>query len=378
MAIFKGPNITTENLLISIEPINTKYVNGSYVFNGACPYNPTIMNQTNPIGWGSWANILTYDELSPTSAHIVKDATTNSCFIGFRLTSPDNGWEYIVNYRNYDVECDLEVVSGGLYMFVGSSFGGYQEGNTTSYGTGTHHIKKAFHTNKNYYLNHTSNIAEISFKSNVASTEYRVTNLRVTPRSGDAYMYNGGYISDGVMILNGSSYFGAIEGNINYNRTNFSVVEWVNYTANHTSYHTTLGFTKWYTGAGWEKNEWLLGAYGATGPSNLTATVQYDEVVGSTLMVDSGIQYELNRWYHLAFTWSYGTLKIYVNGELKNQDTVSGYTKTITTIQPIYIGAFNDYRYHGNGMFGGGQIYGKTLDDEEVLQNYNASKSKFK
>jgi hypothetical protein len=81
-------------------------------------------------------------------------------------------------------------------------------------------------------------------------------------------------------------------------------------------------------------------------------------------------------WHHVVATWTSSQLTIYIDGAL---DKTQSYNFTFTTAtNPLYIGRQNNT---GEGYFKGNisqvQIYNRALSAQEVLQNYNATKSRF-
>ena len=96
--------------------------------------------------------------------------------------------------------------------------------------------------------------------------------------------------------------------------------------------------------------------------------------------VSSGIVPSLNIWYYLTVTADVTNVKFYLNGELKN--TSSQGSGAITSSPTLSIGSYvngsgtpGTYFYAGN--IAQVSIYNRSLTAAEVLQNYNATKSRF-
>ena len=91
-------------------------------------------------------------------------------------------------------------------------------------------------------------------------------------------------------------------------------------------------------------------------------------VVGATTL-------SLNTWYFAAVTYSNSTgWKLYLNGR---EDGTSADTTTFTGNQEIVIGAYSS----GNnftGRISNIQVYNRALSATEILQNYNATKGRYK
>lgn len=84
-----------------------------------------------------------------------------------------------------------------------------------------------------------------------------------------------------------------------------------------------------------------------------------------------------SKWYQVVGTYSTGGRRLYINGVLVNSDNQSG---TISTNSDgVRIGAYGGgspgYFYNGNLAIC--KLYNKTLTATEVLQNFNATKSRF-
>ena len=91
-------------------------------------------------------------------------------------------------------------------------------------------------------------------------------------------------------------------------------------------------------------------------------------VVGATTL-------SLNTWYFAAVTYSNSTgWKLYLNGR---EDGTSADTTTFTGNQEIVIGAYSS----GNnftGRISNIQVYNRALSATEILQNYNATKGRYR
>jgi len=87
-------------------------------------------------------------------------------------------------------------------------------------------------------------------------------------------------------------------------------------------------------------------------------------------------QMDRNRWHHLVSVWnsSDGNLYRYINGVLEN--TVATSASSGSYYQDLNIGWEGDGR-----QFSGGisviKVYNSPLTSDQVLQNYNAQKSRF-
>lgn len=85
-------------------------------------------------------------------------------------------------------------------------------------------------------------------------------------------------------------------------------------------------------------------------------------------------------WYYLVSTWDGSILKLYLNGALVSTQTAGGITGAPDTTN-LHIGGSRAFGGAYGNVFEGDiakcEYYDKTLTAEEVLQNYNALKSRF-
>jgi len=149
-------------------------------------------------------------------------------------------------------------------------------------------------------------------------------------------------------------------------------------------FHTTNSkyggiICRWQTGAN-TNNEFFLGsANGSTAPGyprfgvDNTAGSDYT-AAGSTLMTT-------DVWYHQVGTFDGTTVRVYLNGEEKDNIAFSGTANTYRT-QPMAIGAFGDGMESGSLVYEApikvryARMYNRVLTPSEILQNYNAQKNR--
>jgi hypothetical protein len=90
----------------------------------------------------------------------------------------------------------------------------------------------------------------------------------------------------------------------------------------------------------------------------------------------------LNTYYHMALTYDGVNLKTYLNGVLKDTTSYTGTLANQTSAWPKLNARGNaqttgDGSHNGNHDFYIFRLYNRGLSATEVLQNYNASKSRF-
>ena len=80
-------------------------------------------------------------------------------------------------------------------------------------------------------------------------------------------------------------------------------------------------------------------------------------------------------WMILCFTFAGETLSTYTNGELYTTDTYTGGMTTFQDKDFSIATGFGYYRTYGN--IASTKLYNRALTDSEVLQNYEAQKTRF-
>ena len=86
-----------------------------------------------------------------------------------------------------------------------------------------------------------------------------------------------------------------------------------------------------------------------------------------------------SRWAQVVGTYTSGTRRLYINGVLVNSDGQTGTIATNANGSSIGVyGGFNGVRdYYYNGSLAICKVYNRALSPNEVLQNYNATKTRF-
>jgi hypothetical protein len=102
---------------------------------------------------------------------------------------------------------------------------------------------------------------------------------------------------------------------------------------------------------------------------------------GTTSLQSSLTALTTNTWYQVVGVWtnvSSNSLSLYVNGNLIGSISHS-FTSIKNTTSPLYLGSFNGGQFSQwlNGRMGVVRMYNKSLTGSEVLQNFNADKSKY-
>ena len=132
-----------------------------------------------------------------------------------------------------------------------------------------------------------------------------------------------------------------------------------------------------YTGI--SNSEWYISLGSATSLLvNEYITIADVENSTRTAIADGG-SLPANTWCNLTFNFELVTYKIYVNGIQKTEITYGGGVSQLTVPNVLQLGAL--FRDSIAGPFPGKiattQIYKRALNATEVLQNYNATKTRF-
>jgi hypothetical protein len=108
---------------------------------------------------------------------------------------------------------------------------------------------------------------------------------------------------------------------------------------------------------------------------------------GGSMYFYNGSSYQLNsspgattgQWYHIVGIQDISEIKIYANGALLTNGTIaSGQSALNLTSKTIALGYWeNNNTRHLNGNIAVVKLYNRALTASEVLQNYNAQKSRF-
>jgi len=102
---------------------------------------------------------------------------------------------------------------------------------------------------------------------------------------------------------------------------------------------------------------------------------------GSNIFTFEDTNYYDNKWHHIVSQTNGTTVFLYIDGVLKNQATNVVQPWTGTSPWPtnqLNIGRDNNNNnYFFSGSIGPVRVYNRALSQAEVLQNYNATKTRF-
>lgn len=85
-----------------------------------------------------------------------------------------------------------------------------------------------------------------------------------------------------------------------------------------------------------------------------------------------------NVWYFIVFTWSGSFLNVFLNGNINATQQIQNVSVSSSSTLPFDIAIARDTtpRYY-KGNIGEVDLYNRALSASEILQNYNATKSRF-
>ncbi len=108
----------------------------------------------------------------------------------------------------------------------------------------------------------------------------------------------------------------------------------------------------------------------------------YAQIGNGSTVVDTALYtLPLNTWTHVTYVWknvATNSLEAYINGVSVNSVSHS-FSSILNTSANLYIGSYNggEYSQYMNGRIGITRLYSAALTAAQVLQNYNADKSKY-
>jgi hypothetical protein len=165
----------------------------------------------------------------------------------------------------------------------------------------------------------------------------------------------------GAIVFDGSNDYVDC-GNLNVGNT-ISVFSWFNSTINNGSQNVVVSKTDSGFTTGWELEN---------NNGTLRATLR-PSVSNSNNVTGGAIT--LGNWNYGGFTCDNTTIKLYLNGILTSTSAVSP-AITLNSSENVTIGRRATGQYF-TGNISNVQIYNRALSASEVLQNYNAQKSRF-
>ena len=151
----------------------------------------------------------------------------------------------------------------------------------------------------------------------------------------------------------------------------WSIEFWVNHSVIAGASRVLIGKTDGGNAADW--------GYGLRTQSNGNTFMEIGN--GSTSITTPTSTLSINTWYQVVGVWTNvasNSLALYINGSLIGSNSHS-FTSIKNTTSPLYLGSFNGGQFAQwlNGRMGVVRMYNKALSGSEVLQNFDADKSKY-
>jgi hypothetical protein len=169
----------------------------------------------------------------------------------------------------------------------------------------------------------------------------------------------------GIISFNGTSQY--IDcGNVLASLTSLSLECFVKFGTQSTSFNGIISKTL-SNADGWE----IRTGNGQT----LTTTDLQFRYVGDNVALGFNTTFTNGVWYHLMTTGRSGSQVVYVNGNQVNSGT-SASTPSANT-NSLVIGKLAYAGLYANMSLGYARIYNRVLTSTEILQNYNATKTRF-
>lgn len=182
-----------------------------------------------------------------------------------------------------------------------------------------------------------------------------------TLTNGPAFSSNSG----GAIIFAGDNDYALITTNAGLNFiNNLSLSSWFNISVLPGA--TEIAFIR-------KNDQWQLGL---SNSSTIRCLIQTSGTSGWTAANDVAYTFATNTWYNMAMTYNGTNMLIYVNGVLVKNAVVTG---TISaTNNDVNIGRVPHIPSYLNGSISNCQIYNTALTQNQILQNYNATKGRFR
>jgi len=106
-----------------------------------------------------------------------------------------------------------------------------------------------------------------------------------------------------------------------------------------------------------------------------TGKIYFNSNESTNIVQTATVSFELNKWKHLVCTADGTTGKIYVNGELTATNSTTNLPSNVNGALRIGDWPASGYRVDGNIPIV--RLYNRALTASEILQNFNAQKSRY-
>jgi hypothetical protein len=205
---------------------------------------------------------------------------------------------------------------------------------------------------------------------------YDTSNTSSYPGSGSTITDLSGNGNNGTLVNNSSFNSTVAGGVLSFNGTNQYIS--TTYVPSNTCtisiwFYNNLNYTDWNRGifstfSSSTYNGFYMGTSNI-GSYQSSLNIWYN---GNTSLNSISSVLAINTWYNITVTSGSGTIKIYLNGILKN--TISGST---THADVLNIGRTRFDSNYWSGYIGSTMVYDNVLPASDVTTNFNAQKSRF-
>jgi hypothetical protein len=398
--MFTGPNIVRDGLVLALDAANVKSFRGEPTTNILGTYvDPTFENGT--ISGDGWAfdaktdGIRAYNSLNPYAGSYCMELTnsTVSSIAFWRSDIPVvSGTKYTMTVYAKNIDCPTTPYFSGVNISLDSGENSYfSEINSewkrfkatytaTATGNAQFYIRTDANATQGSFLIDNFQIEEKSY-----ATRFVVGTRGTTVATGGGWADISGNDNHGE-ILNGTSTSndGSVLGALDFDGSN----DYIDFGSDITVSPANQGWTAIYVFQ-----------------TDTASTLQHfnsaedDEFNANWLAIlDSKLAvwnrspgywkygdtvFSSGTWYHAAFVCEAGgtTMRYYVNGEAEGGDHVSNsWNATYSALKTRYVGRYEyngGYSRYFNGKIPVVQMYSRALSASEVLQNYNATKTRF-
>jgi hypothetical protein len=194
----------------------------------------------------------------------------------------------------------------------------------------------------------------------------------LTANNNNGTLINGPTFSSanlGSIVFDGTDDYTDLGNILNYTSENFSFSYWVNFNSLNTNAAGQGPIVIW-------KGSYVINGYydqiATTG--NIVFVTNQSGVFQATT-TNTGIIVASN-WYNIAYSRNGSSVRIYLNGNDVTQ-TPGNHINPLSSNNNFRLASYNNGQICGNFRLSNLQSYNRTLSSQEILQNYNALKSRF-
>lgn len=381
MGFYRGPNIVTDGLKMYYDSVNTKCFRGEPTTNQA---NTDALRTITP-----YAGVSVSSD-APERGADWKKVVISSISSNYRICK----FPYImhpIGTKTYSIEYDFNGCVGYYWRIDGSTASVSGDSGNSFYDDGyrrsvtytkTADGSESFFLNNNIRIN-TSGFTDTIYYRNYQveqksySTPYTDSVRGLTPQTGGGLLdlsrnnINGSFMSSmydggGSLLLNGGSIhsahnyvFDEYTVSVWFNASNNTIIEGYGRTIFSTSTSASVGNVCWIT------------LYGKN--FRVYSFSWYDNAYHLT----TGDLVELDTWYNITVSsFKGGILNVFLDGVLISQSTSNNMNSSSTSFT---IGDLRDNRnINFLGKIGQTMFYNRVLNPNEIKQNYDASKQRYK